>query len=107
MKIVKAKIEGWYLIPPSNEPYKKRRLYISSITHYYENGEFEQELNSMFGFEAEDGFYQILDLDCEIELIITNRVHKDNYYTNNDFKNACYHKTLDNPYHLPNWTKLK
>src|SRR3990167_6132641 len=102
MKIVKAKIEGFYLIPPTNEPYKNKKLVITKITHYYNDGGFDVSLNTMFGFEADDDFYKFLDLDCVVELNITNKIDKDLYYEANDFKNACFNKTENNPYQLPN-----
>jgi hypothetical protein len=106
MEIIKAEIIGTLLIPPQNEPYKKERLLIEKITHYYKTGGRDSFLNQFFGSTPEEEFYEILPNNCEVIISIKNRIYSDKYYMNNDFVNACFNKSNDNPYQLPDFTKI-
>jgi len=104
MKIVKVIIEGVIEIPRFIEPWNNESLYIHKITHIYDIGGFDVYLNSMFGLPAEDEFYTILPIDCELDIRIIKIIKRDNYYEGNDFKRACYNRGERNQYQLPKWT---
>ena len=105
-KIVKAEIEGVIRTPLSNEPYKTERLEIQKITHYYQDGGRDSYYNSAFGALAEPEFYEIFPNSCEVTVIVRPAKDIDEYYTEKSFKNACFNRSNENPYDLPNWTKL-
>jgi len=106
MEIVQATIKGVLIKAPKNEPYKSDRLVIECIRKVYKEGGFDEDLNSMFGTLAEPSFYEILPSDCKVDLEIRTIEYRDEYYCEQTFKNACFHRTKENPYHLPKWTTL-
>jgi len=106
MKVIKAIIKGFILIPPSNEPYKSTTVRVDMIEKFYEEGGFDIEMNCRYGLSESEGFFDELPKDCEVILDFTTRVKNDEYYDEMSFKNACYNKTLDNPYQLPKWTDI-
>lgn len=105
-KAVKAIIHCTYYKVKTNEPWKSESMEIELIRKIYEDGSFDDFYNNFLGFKATKGFFDLLPEDCEIFLMERTHLLSDDYYTKRLFYSACFNRTEDNPYQLPNFLQL-
>ena len=109
MKIIKAHFETILYKAPYNEPWKQDVLFMVRIEYYYENGERDYAMNSMYGImRDEEEFCIALPNDCVITTETKIQINKDKYYEDTkSYRSACLNKSGSNPYQHPSWLSIK